>query len=85
MLRRLRVWFARFLTGQGEHERLSRLLALLRANGVTRYEADGLVLRLAPPVPAAEKSALPPQRELSDQELLFGEPEEQLRRQGLLG
>lgn len=85
MLRRLWVAFVRLVTGQGEHERLGRLLDLLRANGVTAYEAKGLKLHLEavrPEQPSA--GSLPPSRMPTDQELLFGEPEEQLKRQGLI-
>lgn len=85
MLRRLRVWFARLFGGQAEHERLGRLLTLLRANGVTHYRTAQLRLDLAPPeAPERHQGTLPGQRLVTDNEILFGETEESLRKQGLI-
>lgn len=87
MLRRLRIWFVRLLTGQGEHERLARLLSLLQSAGVEHYKTATIDVSLRSP----ERPALADGKAdrggalLTDNELLFGESEERLRRQGLVG
>lgn len=86
MLRRLWVAFVRLITGQGERERLEVLLALLRRNGVTSYEARGLKLQLEPlPKSHGPAETMPAANVPSDDELLFGVSRAQLQREGLIG
>lgn len=79
MLRRLFV----FLFGQRRRPDLAALLADLRAHGVTKFRDRHFELELSPPVQVLPAGQHRGNNMPSDAELLFGESEADLRKQGL--